>query len=235
MAKSEHIDLAQFRGGFNNLDEATKNRIFYLSLFDPSGWELGDNIFFKESEIRYNLIKILKTKEFKAFHRQSGGWNQKNWNYFIESTFYPGHASNHMISFNNRGTFRFIPESKGGRIDLKIKRKGKEIGCIELKRLISTNNIKEEINGFHDKIKSCPIRKKRCKHLFLCLFPIFNDEHIDRVKRFIVGYQNLIPHHTPKSINEIAAYMLPVNEEGKTGDRFVLNHINEIIRGVFKE
>jgi hypothetical protein len=231
MTKSRSMNFARIRGGFTSLSKEKQNELFYLSLFDPASWEEGEDLF-NEKEIKNSIIKILKGKEFS---NQFKDWSFDDFKRFVTSNFFTDNASNNILSYSiQTGGFRVKPEEGKERIDIKVIRKGDEVGCIELKRLIATNNIKEEIERFHEKIKSCPKKKDSCKHMFLCLFPVTEREDTKRVKRLIIGYQSLVPQCMSRSINLLASYFLPVNSSGKTDHRFVLDHVEELIKEAFK-
>ncbi len=94
-------------------------------------------------------------------------------------------------------------------LDVILLEKGVEIGHIEVKRLLSTNNLHNGLSEHIDKVKRC----KGSKFYFLCIFPLLPADSADRVNDLTIGYRNIINEEHQRMKREGITFLLGISPE----------------------
>jgi len=210
---------------FSILTQEEINSLFYFSLFDPSGWEEDDLTFhFNEEELRKEIKDFLKKYKFN----ESG---DRNIDRYILSNFYNGKIINQLICLHLKKLgLKAKTESKSTEnIDLLIIKNGKPI-YIELKRLLSTSNLEEQLNNYIQKIKKKSLNKN--KHFFIILIPILEDDNYLRYQKILWGYRHLIEYKFKNECEtKLNAFAIPAKKYCLNNNESAITSVGDIIKG----
>ncbi len=211
---------------FSKLNIKEKNRLFYISLFDPSGWEgILFSIKYKFPDLEEIKREVLNN--FKLWMSQS---NHKKYirnkeERFIQNNVYSDILLKHLLMVELKDN-KFQLNTKDKFPDIKVYHKEEKIG-IELKGLLSFVSIKDRIKD--EVIDSILKGKMECDKLLLVMcVPIPENESPYRVTQLIdVLYvlEEYISSRTKKECKLICQCFTPKYEEN-----FSIENLAERIR-----
>lgn len=176
MSLKSHFNEERFQHLWKRAELEEKALVFYYSLFDFTSFEEETDSKL-QAEIRNNrksLIKAIKNVDSNFFHKHDE-------NEFINS------ASADYF-------FRYILawEIKERGIRLKINKGFPDFidkeNHIEVKRLVTTKNLREHIRSILSTKES---KNKRC---LILIFPMLEEDNLRRAKDFTAGYYCLEEH-----------------------------------------
>ena len=211
------------------------NRLFSLSLVDPSSWEENLEVPYNERDIVRGVSTIMKRPAYKGLHFCKGyvAARQSETKDTIRKQFYTGNVTNIIVAFAlHRAKIYAKPDLSGGPSDVRfeVKWKGKDIGCIEIKRILSTGNIVDYIQGFESNTMTCARYGDHCRHLGLLLFPVVHSD-LKYARQLVDGYQRIAPFVIEESRRDRFKFVaMPVNPDGKAFNNYALDEIVKIAK-----
>lgn len=183
--------LKHFEKGFLNLPEDVQQELFYLSLYDPSGWEEEVEFdYLEESEIRNSILEILEREEFGKLAGSISHSSPTEKESLIKGFFYSGHATNRLLkSLFEDCSVSCSVQSSEQIFDVQLYVKGTPRLCIGIKRFLTGSNVYSEYKRHIEKIED---HSDEIDHLFILFYPLGKDEEYNRVRKMVMGYQYIL-------------------------------------------
>ncbi len=227
--------VATFRESIKQANRKRKAEMIYWSLFDPTSWEIGAEFGMPETAIRKNIIDRLKDRKFGKFSKKFKKMSRSERDKYIDKFFYTGNAINNILSTNlNEIGLTTRPQSPTGGFDIRVMKRGSCVGCIGIKRFVSSLNLIDDISGHYEKIFSCDNNAETCKHLVLCFVPLFGTESPKRMHKLLTAYTPfLFNMETKKHDGETKIHFIPVDENGNSVNGDVISETENIIKKFF--